>query len=440
MPKTTQTPPFRYLITLDPLGLLYGSAGRFLSPENLVGRSGTHFPPSSTTLAGLFAAYYYDPIPDHAKHKDEFQQSQLAGPFWGWSDRPQDFCVPTPMNCLVKMGSAPNGAGGKDNEQDDEQEEDTQNNGIQTGYVSDRLQYHLDATSDHSAINGIHWRNLDNQPPEDKFARGTWVKISDWQRLSTTSKGELNHRETTVTTYTHPWQNIPHLHPYLKADERRVDTDRERGSLFLENGVQMHPDTCLVYLSNLPVASGWYRFGGEGHMVDLQCHDLNELNPEWRSLLTAPLGKTFALITPAIWGSNRLSYREPRSLKKGDPERHELPQVDQDLTLQWKTQAVLTERPTPSRYRLGHRKDKDGKTIHEAHQPSLLSRGRYAVPPGTVYVTTNAMKCWQEWPENWFPKEGLSLKRWGSGLALPLSAVMVSDGVVDVEKEAVVVA
>lgn len=36
---------FQYLILIQPLGFLYGSAGRFLSPENLVGRSGTSFPP-----------------------------------------------------------------------------------------------------------------------------------------------------------------------------------------------------------------------------------------------------------------------------------------------------------------------------------------------------------------------------------------------------------
>jgi hypothetical protein len=49
-------PPFTHLIIIEPLGLLYGSAGRFLSPENLVGRSGTNFPPSAATLSGLFAA------------------------------------------------------------------------------------------------------------------------------------------------------------------------------------------------------------------------------------------------------------------------------------------------------------------------------------------------------------------------------------------------
>ena len=45
---------FKYLIRVHPLGMLYGSAGAFLSPENLVGRSGAKFPPEASTLAGLF--------------------------------------------------------------------------------------------------------------------------------------------------------------------------------------------------------------------------------------------------------------------------------------------------------------------------------------------------------------------------------------------------
>ena len=396
-PTAKATPPFQYLITLDPLGLLYGSAGRFLSPENLVGRSGTHFPPTAATLSGLFAAYYNDPTPEHQNHKETFDQLQLAGPFWAKSETPQDFHVPTPMHCLATMH--PN----------------HEDNDLQTGYVGDRLQYH--AGDDQP----IHWRNLAGEPPEDKFARGTWVNISDWETLSSTNKTTLE----TIPVYTDPWINVPHLHPYLKPDERRVDSDRQRGSLFLENGVQMIPDTCLVYLSNLPVASVWYRFGGEGHMVDLQCHDLT---PEHRSLLSRPLGNSFALITPAIWGSNRLSYRDPQLLKKGNPERHSLPEVDSDLKTPWTTDAILTERPTPFRYRLGHRKTKEGETIHEAHQPKLLSRGRYAVPAGSVYVTqASDTTCWHDWPEDWFPKEGPSLKRWGCGLSLPLTGVMASE-------------
>ena len=44
---------FKYLISINPLGFMYGSAGAFLSPENLVGRSGAKFPPEAATLSGL---------------------------------------------------------------------------------------------------------------------------------------------------------------------------------------------------------------------------------------------------------------------------------------------------------------------------------------------------------------------------------------------------
>ncbi|MDJ0732557.1 MAG: hypothetical protein QNJ47_00485 [Nostocaceae cyanobacterium] len=33
----------------------------------------------------------------------------------------------------------------------------------------------------------------------------------------------------------------------------------------------MEIGTCLVYLSNTELKPGWYRFGGEGHMVDVRC-------------------------------------------------------------------------------------------------------------------------------------------------------------------------
>jgi CRISPR-associated protein Cmr3 len=83
---------FEYLIVIEPLGLLYGSAGRFLSPENLVGRSGTSFPPSAATLSGLYAAN---------SSSMELESLRLAGPFWAKSDDPQNFYVPTPFNYLV---------------------------------------------------------------------------------------------------------------------------------------------------------------------------------------------------------------------------------------------------------------------------------------------------------------------------------------------------
>ncbi|MEB3167303.1 MAG: hypothetical protein VKK97_01070, partial [Synechococcaceae cyanobacterium] len=50
------TPSFAHLILLEPLGLLYGSSGRLLSPEALTGRASEHFPPDSPALAGLLAS------------------------------------------------------------------------------------------------------------------------------------------------------------------------------------------------------------------------------------------------------------------------------------------------------------------------------------------------------------------------------------------------
>jgi len=58
MAPSSETHQFTHRILIHPLGLLYGSRGRFLSPENLVGRSGFHFPPDTPTLSGLYAAHY----------------------------------------------------------------------------------------------------------------------------------------------------------------------------------------------------------------------------------------------------------------------------------------------------------------------------------------------------------------------------------------------
>ena len=86
-----------YVIIIQPLGLLYGSSGRFLSPENLVGRSGTQFPPTAATLSGLFAYYA------RQNNKPEIlPKLLLAGPFWAKENNPQNFYLPTPFNCLVK--------------------------------------------------------------------------------------------------------------------------------------------------------------------------------------------------------------------------------------------------------------------------------------------------------------------------------------------------
>jgi CRISPR-associated protein Cmr3 len=324
---------FTYLIQLQPLGFLYGSSGRFLSPENLVGRSGQSFPPSSATFSGLFAATLKNP--------DTLKNLTVAGPFWAHTDEPQSFYVPTPLNYLVDK---------------------------QTHKIANQLTY--DAQNGWSTVTG-------------KFESGTWCPIKEWPHIRSAKKD--------------PWKFTPHLHPRLENDQRKVavDADSQQGSLFLENAVEMDPDTSLIYLSNTPIADGWYRFGGEGHMVELTCHTLA---PPTQNLLAEPVGSSFAIITPAIWGSNRLSYREPTV--EGQPI--------------WDVETILTDRPHPFRYRLGG----SGST-------KRLSRGRYAVPAGTLYILKQSLsKPWQDWDPGWFPQEAYPFKRWGCGLALPLPLVV----------------
>ena len=341
--STNTKPALQYLVVIRPLGLLYGSAGRFLSPENLVGRSGISFPPSAATLSGIFAYQLND-------ESEKLNNLQLAGPFWANENQPDNFYVPTPLNCLVKDGQIKH----------------------TMSWCSGKWRTQIDG----------EWQI----PPNDKYQKATWIAISDWQHLD--RKPEVK---------TSPWRFMPHLHPRLQKDERTVAVESDRGSLFLENAVQLEPDACLVYLSNIKIASGWYRFGGEGHMVEIECLPIGEA----QKLLSQPLTNSFAIITPAVWGSNRLSYRAPQN----------------DLSwYDWQIEALLTGRPVQMRYRLGNKSEG-----HQAHQPKLLSRGRYAVSAGTVYVLDKSMNLtWHEWDESWFPREGYSYKRWGCGLALPL--------------------
>ncbi|NJK39949.1 MAG: hypothetical protein HC920_20990, partial [Oscillatoriales cyanobacterium SM2_3_0] len=260
---------FKYLIIVQPLGFLYGSAGRFLSPENLVGRSGTSFPPSTATLSGIFAATYGN---------DAIQDLHLAGPFWGKLDEveseEQNFYVPTPLTYLVKNGE-----------------------------IQHRLKWNpsKDQETSSSPYNG-EWLDEKGEAPSDKFDQGTWISIHHWNNPT-----EVEDKKQ--------WKFAPHLHPRLELNERRVvrkpegnQTEELQGSLFLENAVQIHPDTCLVYLSTCELAPGWYRFGGEGHLVEISSP---ELSTRHKDLFNESVGQQFALITPAIWGSNRLSYREP---------------------------------------------------------------------------------------------------------------------------------
>jgi CRISPR-associated protein Cmr3 len=374
---TQQTCLFQYLISIEPLGFLYGSTGRFLSPENLVGRSGTHFPPSAATLSGLFAAHYAQQLENNPERLREILHPLcLAGPFWAYRDNAQNFYVPTPFNCLVK------------------------NNTIHylMGWQEGKWQvWQPDKNS---------WET----PPNDKFDRGTWLAVDRWQDLHP----HQPQRFRAIELQPQPWKFNPHLHPRLKDAERCVDSDRpNRDSLFLENAVQLDPDVCLVYLSNTlllkPGMSGWYRFGGEGHLANVRCE---VLSPATQILLSQKAAQRFAIVTSAVWGSNRLSYRTPAAS-----------QSDWEDNLPWsadcKVEAMLTERPFPFRYRMG------GQGTGRR-----LSRGRYAVPAGTVYVADRPLPAWQEWPEDWFATESrdankqinFTTKRWGCGLALPLAS------------------
>jgi CRISPR-associated protein Cmr3 len=352
---------FTHLIIIEPLGFLYGSAGRFLSPENLVGRSGANFPPSAAAVSGLFAEKYFQ------ENKKLFDQLQLAGPFWSTNDNLPNFYVPLPFNCLL------------------------QNQQIK------QKQYWCPQSET--------WQpEVKEKVQKNNF----WLAITDWDKLDP----QIN--DLSLDIYSPPWKYVPHLHPRLQINQRQsVGQDRKKGSLFLENAVQMQPESCLVYLSNLSLPDGWYRFGGEGHIVELRCYSLKiqpnenqkikEIKGKIIDLFKQPLQRSFAIITPAVWGSNRLSYRQPME-KQND-----------GMQSIWNIETMLTERPLPYRYRLGG----------EKNQPKRLSRGRYAIPAGTIYILQEELtpKTWQEWPKEWFPTEGYSYKRWGCGLALPLPII-----------------
>jgi CRISPR-associated protein Cmr3 len=384
-------PPFQHLIIIKPLGFLYGSAGRFLSPENLVGRAGSNFPPSSATLSGIFAYQLNN-------NKNILDDLQLAGPFFANNDNPANFYVPTPLNCLVK----------------------DQKIKFMMSWVDGKWQ---------TKING-KW----DTPPNDKFANNTYLAINDWQKLLT-DDAEL------PDVVTPPWRFVPHLHPKLKHDERRVIDEENEGSLFLENGVQLDPDYCLVYLSNTPIDNGWYRFGGEGHIVELECQQITEQDTI-RQLLDQPIGKTFATITLGIWGSNRFSYRAPmKKPLEQNQNTDNYPSLKQELFWDtYKIEALLAGKATPFRYRLGNRKANNDNTDSEKTENSQvndieedidttegakrLSRGRYGIPGGTVYILEQPLnKKWEDWDSAWFPTEGYSFKRWGCALALPLEII-----------------
>jgi CRISPR-associated protein Cmr3 len=372
----------KYIITIAPLGMLYGSAGPFLSPENLVGRSGDRFPPNTTTVAGLYGATQW-------KDTNSLKDLYIVGPFWAKQDAIENFYVPTPLNFRI-------------------------------AYNTYRDQYQVVERWQWNKHKGWH---LPSNTKEKKAASNTWVAIEHWNQLRNWPVDNCVPCIPVATTKK-VWQYHPHLHPRLEEDQRRVavqsadsDLPAQSGSLFLENGVQLHPDYCLIYLSSRKIDNGWYRFGGEGHLAEIECREVSQ-DSALQKLLAQPVGQCFSIVTPAVWGTQRLSYRFPVTSRGQQSQKEIYPipahiQSPQETPISsfWNLTALMTDRPVPFRFRLGGEK---GKT-------KRLSRGRYGVPAGTVYQLAEPLQfSWQEWEKDWFPLEGYSYKHWGCGFALPL--------------------
>ena len=334
---------FKYIIYITPLGMMYGSAGAFLSPENLVGRSGAKFPPEAATLSGLIFSINkinQEGLPKHEQKKLQQELSEnlyVTGPFWTTNDNDkQNFYVPIPWSKIISKKG----------------------------------------TDEWIFADGKFCRDerdiKDNIEPDYQ-----WQRITTWGHSA-----QLLKENKSVATK--PWEFVSLLHPSLETNQRCV---KQNDGLFLENSVQIPEDISIVYLSNYPIENGWYRFGGENHLVDIECEEITYTDVI--KLLNKPIEKTFSLITPGIWGSTRLSYRYP-----------------QQESFPRKSIQMLTDKPIHYRYRA----------------KGQLGRGRYAVPAGSVYVLeTPINKSWWDWDINWFPNEGYSLKRVGCGLCLPIN-------------------
>lgn len=252
---------FRYLIAINPLGFMYGSAGAFLSPENLVGRSGAKFPPDAYTLAGLF--FSTNRATGNGDREDLKQNLRVAGPFWAKTsvlEYSQDFYVPIPWTKII---SAKEGA-------------------------------------DEWSIRDGRWYRDESE--QDLTPDCRWQLVRYWQYSAQIIK-ENEWAESD------PWKYTSILHPQMEKSERHVKAE---GGLFLENAVAMPQDSCLVYLSTHELPPDWYRFGGESHIAEITSIPLYEDHPVL-ALLKQPIERAFALIAPAVWGSTRLSFRYPNS-------------------------------------------------------------------------------------------------------------------------------
>lgn len=350
---------FHHLILLEPLGLLYGSSGRLLSPEALTGRANEHFPPDSPACAGVLAGQLT---------RAQVWDLHTAGPFWQHPDK--GLMVPAPFTLLQEVEA-----------------------GIR--FSTRRLVWREGDADD--ALSPSGWRPSDGQEPPRKAPSGGWIALSDWPLVGLPGES--------IAIHANPWRAVPHLHPKLQ-DAQRVSAGD--GALFLEYGIALEPGVALAYLSSHAVPEGVYRFGGEGHVVQLRHGAIPQA---LESLLRQPLATPFALITPGVWGGPKLSIREPiitragRGLYPWRPEGH--------------PPGLLTDKPRPWRHRLGAG---DGQPdAGGSPKRRRLARGRWAVPAGSCYrVRGKLLPPWLQWEEDWFPKEGFSFKQLGTALALPI--------------------
>jgi CRISPR-associated protein Cmr3 len=354
---------FKFLITIQPLGLMYGSSGAFLSPENLVGRSGRKFPPDAATLSGLF--FSTNKSIGLVEHKELRENLVIAGPFWANIDQVDDFYVPLPHHKPIGKTTS-----------DEWQIVDHQWR-LKSQARSDEIE--PDAIE--SSESDYHWLRLDYWDDEPEL-------------IQQDAKGD------SPAVAENSWNYVSILHPRLKKDERHVLGE---DGLFLETAVQMKEDTCLVYLSTYELPKGWYQFGGESHIVEVNSIELTPETPI-QQRLQQPIKKAFALITPGVWGSKDLSYRYPKY---------------KDFARDYNKIKLLTEKAVPYRYRIGYGEQK--KESFKTRAPGRLSRGRYAVPAGSVYVLPEPLnKTWWDFPTAWFPEKGL-LKKFGVSLCLPIN-------------------
>jgi CRISPR-associated protein Cmr3 len=148
------TLPFQHLILLEPLGLLYGSSGRLLSPEALTGRASEHFPPDSPALSGLLASRL---------DRGQVWDLHTAGPFW--LDPIEGLMVPAPFTLL--------------------QERDGD------GRCSKRR---LVWSEGDSELSPSGWRPSDRQEPPRKAPSGGWISLKDWALVGEPGKDRKSTR------------------------------------------------------------------------------------------------------------------------------------------------------------------------------------------------------------------------------------------------------